>query len=399
MVSTLSLELEVVTPLFLGGAGQQAELRAPSLKGLLRFWYRAIDPRFSERGRSGAASREERFFGSSRPGAGQSPFLLRMSLDRQSAGSTRKWRWDRAWVEQFREGRGRESRSGVAYLGWPFQAKGGERDALAPATRVKVECVFPRGIQGEQHEQRQALAAAVWLLGHLGGLGSRSRRGFGSLALRGWDPSGGDWPELAELPLLSELSTAEAWRAEFQKARSVLARWFDSYERTEARRQPHLGPASRWWLSEVGYPAWDRALDALGRQLQDYRVRREPDYGQVKEHLRARSRQGGRFLERAPERAAFGLPLAFRYSSLEGESVTFVPFDPVAQATAEREGSLLQLRVAALKDGFHPLFVRLDGEVPGKDNQVAARGQRRPLRRIGANALDDFMNSLGGRRR
>lgn len=31
----------VVTPMFLGGAGQQADLRLASFKGMLRFWWRA----------------------------------------------------------------------------------------------------------------------------------------------------------------------------------------------------------------------------------------------------------------------------------------------------------------------------------------------------------------------
>ena len=36
-------DIEVVTPLFLGGADpQKAELRAASIKGALRFWWRAV---------------------------------------------------------------------------------------------------------------------------------------------------------------------------------------------------------------------------------------------------------------------------------------------------------------------------------------------------------------------
>jgi CRISPR-associated protein Cmr1 len=38
----LTFDLEVVTPLFLGGANQQAELRAPTFKHLGRWWFRAV---------------------------------------------------------------------------------------------------------------------------------------------------------------------------------------------------------------------------------------------------------------------------------------------------------------------------------------------------------------------
>jgi CRISPR-associated protein Cmr1 len=42
-VERLELECEIVTPMFLGGAdGKSAELRASSIKGALRFWWRAM---------------------------------------------------------------------------------------------------------------------------------------------------------------------------------------------------------------------------------------------------------------------------------------------------------------------------------------------------------------------
>jgi CRISPR-associated protein Cmr1 len=42
-MNKVSFELEVVTPLFLGGAdGKTAELRPPSIRGAMRFWFRAM---------------------------------------------------------------------------------------------------------------------------------------------------------------------------------------------------------------------------------------------------------------------------------------------------------------------------------------------------------------------
>jgi len=42
-IEKVNYEFEVVTPMFLGGADQnEAELRVPSIKGMLRFWWRAI---------------------------------------------------------------------------------------------------------------------------------------------------------------------------------------------------------------------------------------------------------------------------------------------------------------------------------------------------------------------
>src|SRR5438067_11441586 len=39
---SIDAELEAVTPLWIGGADRQAELRPPSVRGCLRFWFRAL---------------------------------------------------------------------------------------------------------------------------------------------------------------------------------------------------------------------------------------------------------------------------------------------------------------------------------------------------------------------
>jgi CRISPR/Cas system CMR-associated protein Cmr1 (group 7 of RAMP superfamily) len=41
-VKRLTFDLEFITPAFIGGANQQAELRPASFVGLLRWWWRAL---------------------------------------------------------------------------------------------------------------------------------------------------------------------------------------------------------------------------------------------------------------------------------------------------------------------------------------------------------------------
>ncbi|HMF36951.1 MAG TPA: type III-B CRISPR module RAMP protein Cmr1, partial [Isosphaeraceae bacterium] len=41
-LTSLEVELEAVTPLWIGGASKQAELRPPSVRGYMRFWFRAL---------------------------------------------------------------------------------------------------------------------------------------------------------------------------------------------------------------------------------------------------------------------------------------------------------------------------------------------------------------------
>ena len=43
-MQTITFECEVITPMFMAGAdGTTPELRAPSIKGALRFWWRAMN--------------------------------------------------------------------------------------------------------------------------------------------------------------------------------------------------------------------------------------------------------------------------------------------------------------------------------------------------------------------
>lgn len=44
-MKTLQATFKIVTPMFLGGAdrNEPAELREPSIKGILRFWWRALN--------------------------------------------------------------------------------------------------------------------------------------------------------------------------------------------------------------------------------------------------------------------------------------------------------------------------------------------------------------------
>lgn len=58
-LTQLRIRYRVVTPAFLGGADPScAELRPPSIKAALRFWYRAVDPEFAKRDVQKGAVRE-----------------------------------------------------------------------------------------------------------------------------------------------------------------------------------------------------------------------------------------------------------------------------------------------------------------------------------------------------
>ncbi|MQX37564.1 RAMP superfamily CRISPR-associated protein [Roseospira navarrensis] len=392
MVQALRADFQVVTPLFLGGADQaRAELRAPALKGLLRFWYRAADPLFldGEAALFGAAAGDQ---------SGQSAVLLHV----EGKAPANCPAFDDFDPRRFTVRGARQPLNGLTYLGYPFQTRGRDaRTAIPPGHAFALRCLLPRAGDGtaeSDRDTRRALVAAVWLLGHFGAAGSRARRGFGGLALTGWRPAadapggGGPWPELEALPLAASAATVSEAEQALRGGLSVLRDWFppDGWRQVHGRSEhPHLGPAFRYRLEPEGHQDWARVLAGMGSALQRFRVDMAPD-------------DPGNTGEVTPARASFGLPLTFRYRGGGTRPITIVPLNDRSKGTYERHGSLLFLRLLPVGGRLHPLYVRMDGAVPGEQPPAAVRGQMRPLKPARTNAMDAFFDSLasgGGRGR
>ena len=101
-IDKVEAKYKIVTPLFMSGANQEeAELRPPSFKGVLRYWYRAIV--LSEyKDWKKVQEAEEKLFGSSEKGQGK--FWLRLEV---SNGDIRKGEAKEPWPAL-----------GSAYLGY-----------------------------------------------------------------------------------------------------------------------------------------------------------------------------------------------------------------------------------------------------------------------------------------
>jgi CRISPR-associated protein Cmr1 len=377
----LVCDFEVLTPMFLGGAGQNTpELRAPSVKGAMRFWYRAFDPEFKRR--------EPLYFGSGGRDAGQSRLIVRC---RAGQGAQSRMGWSDMQTEQFNKGSGRQTTNGFVYLGYPFgMGDNKQRKAIAPGARftVEVSCHRPALPESER------APTSMWGLGHFGALGTRARRGFGAVVLTGWrleDLAGGALrdADLEKLPLLHRASSASDWIDKAHRGIDALRGWFGTFEsKGGGPHHPCFGPEADLVVwSKHKRDDWRGALLALGQELQGFRQRMQPDYDRVKDHVRLAAREGGRAVERVPDRATFGLPLTFRFGSLpRGRPVTFTPIG------GERHGSLLFLRPVLAGGALLGLFLRLDGDVPGIDTPVGLRG--RSLEPAARNAMDEFVREI-----
>ncbi|UYV19459.1 type III-B CRISPR module RAMP protein Cmr1 [Halomonas qaidamensis] len=188
---TLRAELVIVTPMFIGDGTQQANsVRASSIKGALRFWWRALNwgrMLEVERGSVENALRrlyraEARLFGLAAKGKKvQEPSEGGQGLFRLSVEQSTDIKTQNSWPM--------DGNSQGGYLGYGLWATRSSeaRKSLEEGAQFTLTLSFKSGInqvdlasQVDIDQMRQAVS--LW--GLLGGLGSRARRGFGSVALQ-----------------------------------------------------------------------------------------------------------------------------------------------------------------------------------------------------------------------
>ena len=174
----VTFNLQTITPLFLAGADQAAaELRAPSFRGVMRYWQRALVGGWvgtNQKGLEKVAKTETGVFGATDTGSA-------ISIKVAAASGEPK-----EFTEQISERvGGKWQATGKGYLLWSMARSGrADKGNLKPArwyftsgTRFDVTL----SARDQDDAKLKQAIAAFWLLVHLGGIGSRSRRCAGSL--------------------------------------------------------------------------------------------------------------------------------------------------------------------------------------------------------------------------
>jgi len=348
-MKTLSASFEIVTPMFIGGSDQQtAQLRPSSLKGALRFWWRALNwSRVCALHGSdqNAALRqlhadESRLFGHAATdnGGGQGVFLMQVS--------------DLSVKEQ-KQPFGTGFDNGILYL--LGQGLGSFRDGnhclrpgLAAGVSFDLLLLFRPGTsQGDIASVVQAVQA----FGLLGSLGSRARHGMGSVALTSLRSEGLD------LPAWSVPTTVEAYCSALT---ALLA---------DARRAPGLPPLSAFStesrldlsMQRSGKDAAVKLLGEIGKEQQIYRSygRKNPRTGRHEvssgdkaeqnfkaDHDLVLNASQGKTVTKAPQRAVFGLPHNYYFSSGAKVDINYRP-----NGEEGRRASPLLLHIHRFSDG------------------------------------------------
>lgn len=376
----LTATFRIVTPLFLtgfqGSNEWKPELRAASVKGTLRYWLRAIDPAFREY--------ENCLYGSAGEGIhnGQSRVLLRMET-----GELATEKWNPKAYRTFSH----NGQNGVLYLGYSLGMKlRGEqvsRYFFQPDQTFRLSLIV-RPLKKEEiprDQLRKRLIASLWLLGHIGGLGYRARRGFGTVALTEWHVEG-EWPELDDLPVAHQAKTWDEWVRRFSAGMRKLFEWFGGYG--EAGHTV-VSPQSRFYLAKrpvqgTQGASWAAALDQAGRLMQTFRrLKTKRDHYKL---------------------AAFGLPIQVRHRN--GWAVTYRPQLsraqlPGAEGDGERFASPVWIRVVEIAGESYPFLAfltppSLDGVVAEWVRKVRGKEESREKRHsfVGYGVLAEFQSML-----
>ena len=304
----------IVTPMFCGGAdpNRSAEVRLPSFKGVLRFWWRALawgrlGGGLNERELEKIRKREATLFGSA--DGGQSRVLMRL-------GGVPKPTVVRAGSVLGRDGKEVPSGTshtdrvgrGARYLGYGVMGAFGQRAGKLgrPCVVAPFEFTVQMRCRGLDCEVMESLKRTLIALGTFGGMGAKSRKGYGSLVLRSLRiDRKSDWRAPQTIDELGERirglhATATRRGAETRaadipftalspRARHVLL---------SANRQKPLELLDLVGREVVRFRAWGHRGKILGNVPSERNFERDHDLMKLSHWQR----------QQHPERIAFGLP-------------------------------------------------------------------------------------------
>lgn len=184
-------DVEVVTPMFLGGANiQDAELRVPSIKGVLRFWWRATCGIESLKKMK---EKEADIFGSTDNKAGFS-----IQIDNPDNRKPVLENLPQGWKVPVENKKFKIGIIDYLAFGVRDHKKGYTRKHIPSKSSFKLTFFFYR------QNQQASILNAFYALINYGGLGAKSRNGFGSLCLK--NPKGIDLFSTQEMKDYTALS-------------------------------------------------------------------------------------------------------------------------------------------------------------------------------------------------
>lgn len=334
MHNTHEATFRITTPMFIGGSDQKAtEVRPASVKGALRFWWRALNwarhaqayPRDEAAALRALHAEEARLFGlAARDGGGGQGVCL-LSVDQGKSKPVAQPFSPMTASQLYLLGMG---------LGSFKDGNHTLRSALADG-EFSVRLLFrPRCSAAD----KQSVLDALYLFGLLGSLGSRARHGMGSVSLSRWQA------DARKVPATRDDYLA-ALRSLLPQIGHQLAADLPPFTAFSGRSRIDLSAHGKDPLA---------LLTLVGSEQQRYR-----SFGQngkvqgsaaernfVADHDLIYAATQGKPVSEAPQRTVFGLPHNYFFSSSKGKAdVNYAP-----EGKDGRRASPLLLHIHALSE-------------------------------------------------
>jgi CRISPR-associated protein Cmr1 len=401
---TFEATCKIVTPLFMGGASQQAELRTQSINGLLRWWFRIA---------GGSLDDEKKLFGWAGKTSNQG--LVRLFI--KNFDSLQKNKFSKEFDDS---GRVRQDK-GINYLGFSLD----QRFRINQQDKIQRKYIKenqPFDLKISFHlkatdDDVKKFFCALWLAFNLGNFGSRARRGFGSIKIE----------KIEEIKENGSSIINNCYGLNFVPS-GDLKNWIndnlnkikDFIKPTERQDIPYLfkdfeiyqilkNNFNAWgnWIKEVqkgrqgkylkiswsgkSINSWFDLLDFMGFLLMAYRSYRDPDYNDAKNILLGKQVTNPIF-----ERAIFGLPLNFYFSSInKGNTVHVKLRNDTLRRASPLMIKIIQTGTNKNKINHEGLFIIMKSTfIPANARLVFSnKNVYLPNNNIWQ-ALDDFLRSL-----
>ncbi len=387
-------KLKIITPLFIGGAQRQAELRTQSFNGMFRYWFRIA---------GGSLEDEKKIFG----WGGDKGYKKLISLIIYNKNLQKE-----KFTKIFNEKGYVNPEYGINYLGFALDQRRRitqdkpQREYLKEGQTFTLEIKF-HPLLNDKYLKK--FLCSVWLAFNIGNFGSRARRGFGSIKIESVE--GNILKDLNLSLTFSPKKEFPAWLKENLEnikniiqgsRREDIPYLFDSDNFKIYRVNKNKWRQWEEWRDEVQEKRngkflikkckvtslynWEDILNYMGFLLAAYRSYYQPDYGEIKSFLTGKNR----FPQ--SEKVIFGLPLNFYFSSLNQKTILYLK----KEKEILRRASPLWIKIIEINSSeIEGLFLVMKSTYFPSYCQVIANNVQIKLPSGNLwKALDEFISSL-----
>jgi len=318
--------------MFLGGADNEPDLRPPSIKGAMRYWWRAMHGHLSI---EKLKEKESDIFGNTEQ---RSKVILRCKT---SEDLKRK-------QKPFEKNMG----TGIAYL---FYSMDMNNRQYFDNIEFEVILKSKKKDKDKDKDVLKEAAYAFWLLANLGGIGSRSRRGGGSFVITGIETDG----DLG-FDFMSGARDADAWIRDLKKGIEIIKHSTGIYSiqsKTRFNSFQNVGI----YLVDESFDKAENALDFIGQKYKSFRESKKDDAHNIEQYI-----ENNKPIK-AIEKASLGLPISYKvgYRTI------------VAKPDSDdynRSASSLLISIVQINGKCYPLLVNFNSKILPDNIKIKVAG-------------------------